>query len=165
VAPATNATYTATYRVSGLSFLTTADSDIRSAQPTKNFGAEHVLRVRLGKSRIYVKFKVTGLSSAPSSAKLRLWVTEGGTKGGSVYRLTNTTWTETGITWSNAPAISGSSLSSVGTAKAGTYVEFNLGTAIKGNGTYAFAISQGNDDAVDYASGETTLDPELRITP
>ena len=77
----------------------------------------------------------------------------------------NTTWTETGITWNNAPAITGSPLSSVGTATIGTLVEFDLGSIITGNGTFTFAISGGNNDAVDYASRETANDPVLFITP
>lgn len=164
-APATNTTYTATYTSSGLSFTPIADADILSNQANKNFGTQQDLSIRLNRSRAYLKFTVTGLSGAPASATLRLWVTDGGSNGGSVYSIANTTWTETGITWNNAPAVSGSPLSSIGTATAGTWVEFNLGSVITGNGTYTFAISGGNNDAVEYASRETTNDPALFITP
>ena len=164
-APATNTTYTATYTSSGISFTPIADANIRENQPNKNFGTQQDIRVRLNFSRVYVKFNVTGLAGAPSSARLRLWVTDSGSNGGSCYRITNTTWTETGITWNNAPAISGTALSSVGTATAGTWVEFNLGSTITGNGTYTFAITGGSNDAVDYASRETANDPVLVITP
>jgi glucose/arabinose dehydrogenase/PKD repeat protein len=165
VAPATNSTYTATYQAVGIGFIPSADAYVRSQQGNKNFGTASLLRVRVNQYRSYLKFVVTGLSGAPSSAKLRLWVTDGGTSGGSVYSIANTTWTETGITWNNAPAITGSPLSSVTTATAGTWVEFDLGSAITGNGTYTFAISNGNNDAVDYASRETANDPVLLITP
>jgi glucose/arabinose dehydrogenase len=165
VAPASNTTYTATYQPAGITIATSADAYVRTQQANKNFGTASQLRVRVNQYRSYLKFVVTGLSGAPSSAKLRLWVTDGGTSGGSVYSIANTTWTETGITWNNAPAINGTALSSVGTAAAGTFVEFNLGSVITGNGTYAFAISGGNTDAVDYASRETTNDPVLVITP
>ena len=103
-----------------------------------------------------MKFNVTGLSGAPSSAKLRLWVTDGGPNAGSVYSISNTTWTNAGITWKNAPAITGTPLSSLGAVTAGKFVEFNLGSVITGNGKYTFAISKGRDDAVGYASRETT---------
>jgi hypothetical protein len=56
-------------------------------------------------------------------------------------------------------------LSSVGTAAAGTWVEFDLGSVITGNGTYSFAISGGNNQAVDYASRETSNGPVLIVTP
>jgi glucose/arabinose dehydrogenase len=165
VAPATNTTYTATYASTGLSFLPTADAYIRSNQANKNFGTQLDLRVRVNQYRVYLKFTVTGLSGPPAAATLRLWVTGGGSSGGSIYRLTNTTWTETGITWNNAPAISGTPLSTAGVATAGTFLDFNLGSAITGDGTYTFAISNGGTAAVDYASRETANDPVLLITP
>ena len=40
-----------------------------------------------------------------------------------------------------------------------------MGAAITGNGTYTFAISNGNNDAIDYASRETANDPVLVMTP
>jgi hypothetical protein len=92
-------------------------------------------------------------------------VADGGTSGGSLYAITNTTWTETGITWNNAPPISGTPIATAGTVTTGTWVEFDLGTRITGNGTYAFAISNGNSNAVDYASRESANDPVLVITP
>src|SRR6185436_20248572 len=101
----------------------------------------------------------------PSSARLRLLASDGGTNGGSIFLITNNTWTESGITWNNAPAITGTALSSLGTVTTGTWVDFNLGSAITGNGTYTFAISGGNNDFVDYASRETGFDPVLVLTP
>jgi hypothetical protein len=165
VAPATNATYTATYQSSGISFTPIADAQIRSNQATKNFGTSTTLRVRLSQSRAYLKFTVTGLTGPPTSAVLRLRVIDGSTNGGSVYAVANTTWTESGITWNNAPAITGTALSSLGTVTTGTWVDFNLGSAITGNGTYTFAISGGNNDFVDYASRETGFNPVLVLTP
>jgi hypothetical protein len=164
-APATATTYTATYSTSAISFLPVADAEIRSNQANKNFGTTTTLTVRNGQYRSYLKFTVTGLTGPPTSARLRLFVTDPSSNGGSVYRLTNTSWTETGITWNNAPAISGAPLSSLGTVATGTWVEFNLGSVITGNGTYTFAISGGNSDAVKYASRETATDPVLVLTP
>ena len=115
--------------------------------------------------------------SIPSSARPgRTWASspplspprtgaDGGPNGGSVYSISNTTWTNAGITWNNAPAITGTPLSSLGAVTTGKFVEFNLGSVITGNGKYTFAISKGRDDAVGYASRETTHDPVLLITP
>ena len=163
VAPATNTTYTATYQTSSFSVLPSADSQIRSNKATQNSGTATILRVRSAQSRAYLKFVVSGLSAAPTSAKLRLWVMDGG-GAGSVYLVSNS-WTEMGITWSNAPAISGSPLSTVASGATGTWVEFNVASAITGNGTFSFAISGGTTNAIDYASRETTSDPVLVLTP
>jgi hypothetical protein len=164
-APATAATYTATYTTSAISILPVADAEIRSNQPKKNFGTATTLSVRSGQLRSYLKFTVTGLTGAPSSARLRLFVTDPGSNGGSVYLIGTNSWTETGITWNNAPTISGTALSTLGTVATGTWVEFDLKSAITGNGTYSFAISGGNSDGVKYASRETANDPLLVLTP
>jgi hypothetical protein len=64
----------------------------------------------------YVKFD---LSSVPSiaNARLRLFgalsATTGTTVQTAVYAVTNTTWSETGITWNNKPASNGAALATV----------------------------------------------------
>ena len=49
-------------------------------------------------------------SGTVSSVKLRLFVDPTGTSTNlqTVYAVADNTWTETGITWTNAPAIGGS---------------------------------------------------------
>lgn len=163
VAPATNTTYTATYQQSAFVVTPVADAQIRSNKADRNFGTSTTLRVRKAKSRVYLKFVVSGLTGPADSAVLRVWVTGPSASGGRVHRVPNN-WTEAGITWRNAPDISLPRLSRVATATVGTWVEFDLGSAITGNGTYSFAISGGSDDAVDYASRETTRDPILYVT-
>ena len=80
-----------------------ADAHVKSTSATKNYGAETTLRLRNGGTssdtyRSYLKFDVTGLASAPDSAKLRLFVTDESPDGGSVFKVANS-WTETAITW------------------------------------------------------------------
>ena len=59
-------------------------------------------------------FNVTGLTGVPTNAKLRLWVTDGGAGARrGFYTISNTTWTETGITWTNAPPLPGSAYRSI----------------------------------------------------
>ncbi|HEY8237834.1 MAG TPA: PQQ-dependent sugar dehydrogenase [Candidatus Limnocylindrales bacterium] len=164
IAPATATTYTAKFRTTSTFFTPIADAQVRPSSPSRNYGHDAVLRVRLNKSRVYLKFTVTGLTGAPASAKLRLWVTDGGPAGGNIYTVSNS-WTETGITWNNRPLISGTKKSTLGAVSTGTWVEFPLGNAITGNGTFSFAISGGTDNVVDYASRETSNDPYLVVTP
>lgn len=164
IAPATNATYTAQFLTSSFALTPTADASIRSNKANGNFGSGTTLRVRVSQARSYLKFTVAGLSGPATSAKLRLWVVDGGPAAGSVY-LVGSGWTENGITWNNAPVITGAPVATVGTASIGTWVEFNLGGAITGNGTYSLAISGGGTDVVEYASRESANDPVLVITP
>ena len=163
VAPATATTYTATYTTTSFVIPTSADALVRWNKATKNFGTTSELQVRSGQYRSYLKFVVTGLSAAPSAAKLRLWVTDASTNGGSCSLVSNS-WTETGITWNNAPAV-GTTISNVGAAALGTWVECDVVSVISGNGTYSFAIAGGNNDAAVYASRETANDPVLVLTP
>jgi hypothetical protein len=167
VAPATNTTYTATFQTNSVSFTPVADALIRWNKANTNFGTSDTLWVRSGQYRSYLKFTVTGLAGPASSAKLRLWVAEGSNAAGSVYLVSNS-WIESGaggITWNNAPLISGTALATVGTATTGTWVEFDLGAVVTGNGTYSFAISGGSTNAVQYDSREASNDPVLVLTP
>jgi glucose/arabinose dehydrogenase/PKD repeat protein len=164
VAPATSSSYAATYSSTSISLTPTADALVRSNRAKANFGTATTLSVRLGQLRSYIKFNVTGLTGPASSARLRLWVTDPGSAGGSIYLVGNS-WTETGLTWNNAPAISGARLATTGAVGVGTWVEFNLGGVITGNGTYSFALTEGNSGVVSYASRESANDPILVITP
>jgi hypothetical protein len=104
-----------------------ADAHVKSTSATKNYGTLTDLRLRNGGTtsdtyKTYLKFNVTGLSTAPASAKLRLFSTDGGPDGGSVFRA-GSGWTETGITWNNAPAAAGGSLASAGTGGQRAWVD------------------------------------------
>ncbi|MFL5707947.1 MAG: DNRLRE domain-containing protein, partial [Chloroflexota bacterium] len=96
---------------------------------------------------------------------LRLWVTNPSTSGGSVYKVSNS-WTQSGITWNNAPVIgSAPRLANLGTTTTGRWVEVSVKAAVKGNGTYTFRISGGNTNQAEYATRETSHDPVLIVTP
>lgn len=120
-----------------------------------NFGARTFLRQRQSGSvnlNTYLKFNVIGLSGVVQSAKLRLYVTDASTSGGSVYKVSNnyqstsTPWTQSGLIWNNAPAIAGTALSSAGPVTLGTWVEFDVTAAIAGNGVFSFGMKNGASD-------------------
>ena len=81
-------------------------------------------------------------------------------QGGSVFSVSNnygnwqTPWTELGIYWNNAPAVTGSPIGSFSPPKLNTWVEADITSAIQGNGTYSFAIATGSIDSVIYNSKE-----------
>ena len=148
------------------------DTYVSSTAPTTNYGTATAIRVKTGKSEIfltYFKFNVTGLSGVPVGAKLRLYVTNDSPEGGAVYAVSNNyldstlAWVETGMLWANAPAITGAPLSSVGTAVSKQWVEFDVTAAVVGNGIYSLAVKSSDSDAVYYASEESTNDPQLLI--
>jgi hypothetical protein len=151
------------------------DAYVKSSSPASNYGTASTLRGKLGSSEInyaYLKFAVTGLSGTLVSAKLRLNVSNASPDGGAVYLVSNnyngtaTPWVESGLNWNNAPAIAGAALHTVGAVNIGQWVEFDVTAAIVGDGTYSFALKNGNSDAVYYGSKEksgTSDDPQLVI--
>jgi len=159
------ATYTATFSATGSSttLVPVADAEIRSNQPTKNFGALPTLAIRNGAQRSYLRFNVPTLNGTVTGARLRLFVTNASTAGGSVFIVGNG-WTETGITWNNAPPISGNSLGTAGAATIGTWVEFNVTSAVASGNPVSFAVSGGSTNAVEYSSRSGTQAPQLVVT-
>jgi hypothetical protein len=158
-----------------ITFAPSHDTYVSSSSPATNYGTASTVREKTSSSETfyaYFKFNVTGLSGTMRSAKLRLYVTNASPNGGSVYLVQNaylgtiTPWVETGLLWGNAPSISGTPLSSVGTVSVGQWVEFDVTPAIVGDGTYSFGLKNNNSDAVYYSSKEssgTTNDPQLLI--
>ncbi|NUQ64228.1 MAG: DNRLRE domain-containing protein, partial [Pirellulales bacterium] len=146
-------------------------------QPSRYNLRRHRVPLRAGKSgkislfqtdTSYLKFEVSGIPSV-SKATIRLYVVDPSTSGGAIYpvsnnyRGTSTPWEENGLTWNNAPAISGTPLSSLGAVQRGTWVEFDVTAVITGNGVYSFALANTASDIVDYSSSEGIQPPQLVI--
>jgi hypothetical protein len=148
-------------------FTAVEDTFVDSAAPTVNSGAATTVRSYLSggtEVRSLLKFTVSGLAGAASSAKLRLFVKNGSPAGGAVHGLTSNSWGELTVTWNTMPAL-GSLLGNIGNAPINTWVEVNVTSAITGNGTFSFAIAGASNDISYYASHEAAQKPELVVTP
>jgi PKD repeat protein len=147
-------------------FTPTDDAYVRQPNPDENNGAATTLRVyKSGASdtQSYLKFTVTGVTTAVSSAKLRLWVSDASAVAGSIYAVSDTTWSEGAITWATRPAV-GPFITAGGAAPLGTWVDFDLTGAVTGDGTYSFALKDGSSDVARYHSKEAANDPQLVVT-
>jgi flagellar hook assembly protein FlgD len=155
-------------------FAPTHDAYVKSSAPITNYGTSGTLRVKVSASETfysYLKFEITGLSGALQSATLRLYVSDAGPDGGSVYVVSNdyldgsAPWTESGLLWDNAPAIGGTAVSTIGQVSLDQWVEFDVTSAISGDGTYNFALKNNNSDRVYYRSKENgaSTAPQLLI--
>ncbi|HWI00424.1 MAG TPA: DNRLRE domain-containing protein, partial [Propionibacteriaceae bacterium] len=83
-----------------------ADSHVQADQPTTNFGTAIALRIDGDPvSRAYLKFNVQGLTTAPTRATLKVVSPVSSTTPFNVKSVADTTWTETGVTYNNAPTI------------------------------------------------------------
>jgi trimeric autotransporter adhesin len=150
-------------------FIATADSQVKSTSPNTNYGSDTSVRVRQEGScsgtvcyHTYLRFTVTGLSGTVTSAKLRLFVTDASPDGGSVYTDAGG-WTESGLTWNNAPALAGTPVAIGATAAVGAWVEVGLGSLVTGNGTYELALASASTNSAIYASREDQAHPPTLV--
>jgi len=154
---------------SAVTFNPTNDAFVNSSIPTANYGAQTNFKIRGGTPTLvgYVKFNVTGFTGAVTSAKLRLYVVDDGTDGGSLYTVSNnylstsTPWLESGLNWSNAPAISGTPIVTAGAAPLNTWIEYDVISAVTGNGVFSFGLNSTSTNAVGFSSKEGANAPQL----
>ena len=156
-----------------LNFSSVGDTYVRSDFPNSNYATTTTVRAVAGTYVInsYLQFNVTGLSGVPQSAKLRLYVTDPSTVGGSIYLVSNnyngstTPWVESNLKYNNAPPASGARLSTLGSVATGTWVEFDVKSAINGDGVYSFEITSTSSNSVFYSSKEAGVNtPVLVVT-
>jgi hypothetical protein len=148
-----------------------ADAQVSSTSPSTNYGTLASMRTREGNGsnpvtyRSYLKFDVQGLTGSVTGVTLRLYVADksGNTQG--VYAV-DPGWTETGLTYANAPAIGGSSLGGAIAPTLNTYVEIPLATsAVPGNAIASLAVkSDGTDSAIFNTKEAGSNPPQLVIT-
>jgi hypothetical protein len=171
--PTPTATATPTASTAILNFAASADARVEDNHPTTNYGNSPQLRARSSAPvyTSYLRFVVTGVTGPVQSARLRLYVIDASTVGGSIYMVSNnylnttTPWTESGLTWQNAPAIGGTPLRTLGAVALNTWAEFDVTAAVTGNGTYNFGINTTTQNAVYFNSKEATSNrPVLVIT-
>jgi parallel beta-helix repeat protein len=165
--PTAMATFTATPTTvpggSTLTFIANADSYVRDASPTSNYGTNVQLWVDSGTNENYegyLMFTVSGVAGSVQSATLRVYSTSGTVDGPAVYTTTSN-WTETGITWNTRPAPSSSGLDDKGAIATGVWVEYNITPVVTGDGTYSFVLVTTSTDAVSFSSREGTQPPQL----
>jgi PKD repeat protein len=146
-------------------FAPVADARTSSNSPNNNTGTDVTLRVRTASTNSfnsYLKFNLSGLGSQVTSAVVRLYVTSGTNSGGSMY-VVDPGWTEGGITWNNAPPISGTPLDSNGAVTTGTWVEWDVTAAVSGNGTLSLGLKNAGGSGT-YSSREGANKPQLVVT-
>ncbi|MCG8606346.1 PQQ-dependent sugar dehydrogenase, partial [bacterium] len=152
-------------------FIPTDDAHVRSSKPDLNYGTSTELRIRQASSiqKAYLKFNISGLIGTITSAKLRLFVNDGGEDGGRLHLISNNfsdtamPWDEVVLNYRNAPPIDGQLLGDAGIVIQGQWVEFDVGDVVLGNGIYSFGLQTPSRDMVEYSSKEGIHPPELVI--
>ncbi|QKZ21068.1 DNRLRE domain-containing protein [Streptomyces chartreusis] len=146
----------------------TADTYVQDSTPSTNYGTSSQLTVDNSPVRqSFLKFNVSGLTQAVTSAQLRIRVTGSGnsSNGGTWKSMTDTTWSETGVTWNNKPAIDGATVASLGSVTNNQWVEIDVTSVVPGNGTFSFGGTSTSSNGAYYDSRESAADaPQLVIT-
>ncbi len=155
-------------QVTSATFAPVADAMVRSAYPSMNFGKALLLRVRSSPVvHSYLRFTVSGLNGAlVSAAKLRLYTKTSATSSVVVHSVADNSWSETGITYNNAPPVGSAITSSATSFSSGTWLTLNVSSYVKGEGTYSFALTTASAAIIDLASREagSATAPQLILT-
>ena len=155
-----------------------ADTKANSGSPTKNYGSDPTIRVRLDNYQSYLRFTVSGLAGrAVTGAVLRLTaVTQSSKDGGDVFLIGDkladgiTPWTEANVTWATMPSFTGATkLGSVGPvdpATAGGVVDVALSPSAfaGGDGTYNLGLKSLSTTSAYYATKEAGAGAQLILT-
>jgi hypothetical protein len=104
-----------------------------------------------------MKFNVSGTAGySVVSAKLKLYDTDASDMGGNLMLVPDNTWTESTLKYSNAPAVSGPIVSSIGTVAKNRWYEFNMTPLVAGDGVISIRINTTSTNGVAYYSKEGT---------
>ncbi|SIN41481.1 DUF7594 domain-containing protein [Micromonospora cremea] len=152
-----------------VTFMPVADTYVQSDTASTNYGTSTQIVVDNSPvRRSFLRFTVSGVSGTVTTAKLRLRTISGNSgsdSGGTFRRMSNTSWSETGTTWSNQPAIDGATLGSIGAVSGDTWYELDVRAAVTGNGTYSFGVTSASGDGAYYDSRGGGADaPQLVVT-
>lgn len=142
------------------------DAYVSSAASGTNYGGATTLRTDTAPTEVsYLKFNVSLPSGATiTAARLHLYTTTTqSTSGVFVHEVANTSWSESGLTYSNRPTV-GTQVGSTGGWSAAGWRSAALPATSVYSGTVAFAVLANNDYVKAFSSREGTNPPELEVT-
>ncbi len=140
------------------------DAHVRAAQPASNFGSATIVNAQGGATptNAYLGFHLGAAALPVRFAKLGLRV--GGNGGGIANQVAGNAWTESTITWDNAPAIGGVVSSLPQVSKDGTFSADVTASVNGGVGPQrSFAITSGATGMSDYRSKESGQPARLTL--
>ncbi len=144
-----------------------ADSFVSSQYPKQNFGSRANIAIDGNPLQSgLIRFTVKGTSNRfVTKAILALNVTDSSYAGGKFYSVPSS-WTETGVTWENAPKLSNGSqlITQLANVQSGKQVQVDVTRLIRGDGTYTIRIDSDNKDVVKYGSRESTVSSTLWVS-
>ena len=151
-----------------LTFAPAADTFVALGFPGTNYGSAAGLEVDNSPVKhLLLKFTVSGIGGRTvQSAKLRLYAFDPSPSGGRFFRTASSSWSESAVTWTSAPAADPSPLAILGAVAAGAWYEVDLSSLVKADGTYSLRVTSTDTNGADYTSKEGTAGfaPRLVVT-
>ena len=142
-----------------------ADAKINAGSPNGVYQSAD-LWLKAKERASLLKFDLSDLPNGTiDRAVVRVYVLDPSNVGGTLYR-TDSSWTETSLTWNTRPAVIGEALSSNGRIIAGGYIEFDVAAAVRDGGTVSFLLTDGGTNSAVFAAREAgaSTAPQLRVT-
>ena len=164
--PSNEATVTTPATINVVQLTPTDDAYVEQGVPDANFGIASSLKANTNPLQNFLlRFDITGLSGQTvTSAKLRLYCTNGSTTSGGVFHLANgSNWSQGTITWNNAPPADPNTIATVGPVALGTWVEIDVTSVVSGDGVLSLRVTKPSG-AVWYSSKEGGHAPQLVLT-
>ena len=150
-----------------LTFAPEADVRVNQSNPGNNYGNATTLQVDDTSDpdlESFIRFTVAGISGPIQNARIRLYATTNGTRNGPAIYTTNPIWNEKDITWNKRPARTSGALDNKEAINPNSWVEYDVTSAITGDGTYSFVLAGDSNDAVAFSSRQGVQPPELVVT-
>jgi chitodextrinase len=161
--PTSTFTPTATSAFITLTFNPVADTYVNADFPSTNYGSSSTLRADASPIvQSYLRFNVQGLTGTITHVTLRVYTNSASSSGYDVRGVTDNSWSETSINFSNAPAV-GTVSGTSGSFASGVWTSVDITPLITGNGTFSIALTTTNNTAFSLISREGANPPQLVI--
>ena len=133
-----------------------ADAYVSSSSPGSNHGTGYEIDVDGSPVKVsYFTFDLSSLSGTVISAQFTItssW--DGSANGGDIQTVSDTSWTESTLTYTNRPATSGTSVGNLGAVNPYQTVSADVTSGVSSGGLVGLAIVSTNSDQVAYTHGK-----------
>lgn len=143
-------------------FTPVADSYVDESAPTTNFGTSTSFRTD-GSPILtaYLRFNVQGVRPT-DSVTLRVLAETANSLGFQVHSVSDNTWSETGLDYTNAPSF-GPAVDSAERVQTGSWSCVDVSSIVPADGPVSFALTSDSATATRFSSREGSNPPELII--
>ena len=140
-----------------------ADAYVSAANPTQNYGLTTALRTDGSPIlRSYLRFDLSAIAGTVTRATLRFLPNANHSQGLEVHQSTATSWSETGITFENAPSYDASILATSGALVSGVWTSMDATVAATGS-TVTVVLTTTSPTQASLASRQTSNPPVLVV--